>query len=159
MTSCPAGHLFCSSCVGKSTEIAVGQAKGKVACLNADCSEIYSLANIKRCVDPETFSHLVRRCQQEEIREADIKNLVFCPYCDYASIIDDETVTVFRCLNPSCMRESCRWVLIMCGPRVALVRAHIVFAHFQENGHQGRWVRWSLRNLNNIFSHIRGALY
>ena len=30
---------------------------------------------------------------------------------------------------------------IMCGPRVALVRAHIVFAHFLKNGHQGRWVR------------------
>ena len=26
---------------------------------------------------------------------------------------------------------------IMCGPRVALVRAHIVFAHFSKNGHQG----------------------
>ena len=43
----------------------------------------------------------------------------------------------------------------MCGPRVALVRAHIVFAHFLKNGHQGRWVRRSLRNLNNIFSHVR----
>ncbi len=47
--------------------------------------------------------------QEEEIRRADIPDLVSCPFCSFATIIpDDDPDKVFRCMNPECLKESCR---------------------------------------------------
>lgn len=41
------------------------------------------------------------------MKAAGIEDLEFCPFCDFATIpITDNKI--FQCLNPDCMKESCR---------------------------------------------------
>lgn len=40
---------------------------------------------------------------------AEIDGLECCPYCPYAVIVDNPDDKVFRCLNPECMKETCRY--------------------------------------------------
>lgn len=53
------------------------------------------------------FSTFVRKKQETEVMSAGILGLVSCPFCQFASIppLRDN---VFKCLNPECMKESCR---------------------------------------------------
>ena len=39
---------------------------------------------------------------------AEIDGLECCPYCPYAVIVDNPNDKIFRCLNPECMKETCR---------------------------------------------------
>jgi TRIAD3 protein (E3 ubiquitin-protein ligase RNF216) len=39
---------------------------------------------------------------------AEIDGLECCPYCPYAVIVDNPDDKIFRCLNPECMKETCR---------------------------------------------------
>lgn len=43
----------------------------------------------------------------EEVKAAGIEDLEMCPFCDFATI-PAEADKIFRCLNPECMKESCR---------------------------------------------------
>lgn len=43
----------------------------------------------------------------EEVKAAGIENLESCPFCDFATIPNPES-KLFQCLNPDCMKESCR---------------------------------------------------
>lgn len=43
----------------------------------------------------------------EEVKAAGIEDLELCPFCDFATI-PAPTDKIFRCLNPECMKESCR---------------------------------------------------
>jgi TRIAD3 protein (E3 ubiquitin-protein ligase RNF216) len=58
---------------------------------------------------PSVLSKMLQRKQMEEVKAAGIEDLESCPFCDFASIPPQED-KVFRCLNPDCMRESCRYV-------------------------------------------------
>ena len=59
------------------------------------------------------FSKLLQKVQEEEVRMADIPNLVTCPFCSFAKVIDDNNVRVFQCENPECLRESCRLLFFL----------------------------------------------
>ena len=39
---------------------------------------------------------------------AEIDGLECCPYCPYAVIVDNPDDKIFRCLNPECLKETCR---------------------------------------------------
>lgn len=43
----------------------------------------------------------------EEVKAARIEELEMCPFCDFATI-PHENDKIFKCLNPECMKESCR---------------------------------------------------
>ncbi|KAJ9589904.1 hypothetical protein L9F63_016965, partial [Diploptera punctata] len=62
---------------------------------------------LQTVLNPAIFSKMLQRKQLEEVKAAGIEDLETCPFCDFASIPPRED-KVFRCLNPDCMRESCR---------------------------------------------------
>ena len=63
---------------------------------------------ISQVLEPNVFSKMIRNRQNEEIRKADIPNLETCQHCTYAAIIDNPNEKVFYCLNPECLKETCR---------------------------------------------------
>lgn len=56
---------------------------------------------------PNVFSKVAQKKQLEEVKAAGLKDLEFCPFCDFAFIPapDDK---IFRCMNAECLRETCR---------------------------------------------------
>lgn len=108
MLTCPEGHAFCRQCVMRSTEVAVGESRAKFPCLTGTCESDFTLAVIQKAVTSKTFSLVLRRLQEEELRQAGIENLVNCPFCSFATIMENLADKVFRCLNPECLKESCR---------------------------------------------------
>ena len=52
---------------------------------------------------------MLRKLQEEEVRQAGIPDLLDCPFCSFATIMSDPNDRVFRCLNPECLKDSCRW--------------------------------------------------
>ncbi|GFR87623.1 E3 ubiquitin-protein ligase [Elysia marginata] len=107
LTSCPEGHLFCKTCVIRSTEAAFGEMKTKFPCL-ADCDQNIPLSVLQTVIPANLFSKIVQRMQEEEILQADIPDLVSCPFCPFATIMPNPDDKVFKCLNPECLKESCR---------------------------------------------------
>ena len=111
MLSCDKNHFFCHECIRKSTEEVIGNDKTSFPCLSSNCNSFFSLDKIKVALYPTTFSHLLFRIQQEEVRSASIDGLHSCPFCNFASIMVDKNDKVFYCLNPECMKESCRYII------------------------------------------------
>ena len=131
MLACPVGHSFCQHCIRRYVKsqmgeyktvltyydvfphymcikIFLGEAKYTFACLAGICDKSFTLETVQKVVPPAMFSKLLRKVQEEEVRMADIPNLVSCPFCSFAKVIDDNNVHLFQCENPECLRESCR---------------------------------------------------
>ncbi|KAK3913520.1 E3 ubiquitin-protein ligase RNF216 [Frankliniella fusca] len=99
-------HIFCVTCVQRSSEQRIGDGHTTFPCL-ADCSSEFNLQTLRGILKPTVFSRLVQRKQVEEVKAAGIEDLVQCPFCDFCNIPPRED-KIFRCLNPDCMKESCR---------------------------------------------------
>ncbi|XP_025200345.1 E3 ubiquitin-protein ligase RNF216-like [Melanaphis sacchari] len=104
--SCPTGHKFCSSCIKKGTEVAVGGSKVDIKCF-ADCGEEFNLSMIKSIVDDKLYQRIMRLKQAQEIKAADIEGLETCAFCDYSVILSPD-LKIINCLNPECKKETCR---------------------------------------------------
>ncbi|CAG0883282.1 unnamed protein product [Darwinula stevensoni] len=94
MEACSAGHIFCRSCVTRFDY--TFQSKFPLACP-------------LKLLRPSVMSRILRQRQAEEIRTAGIPNLESCPSCYFAIIMENPEEKLFRCLNPECMHESCRF--------------------------------------------------
>ena len=108
MQACPEGHIFCQECISRSAEAALSEAKANFRCLQGECELEFSHKVLQMVLPVAKFSILLRRVQEEEIRQADIPNLVACPFCSFATIMNEEDGKVLHCLNPECLKESCR---------------------------------------------------
>ncbi|XP_005098623.1 uncharacterized protein LOC101849460 [Aplysia californica] len=108
LASCADGHLFCKTCVLRSTEAAFGEMKTKFPCLTGACDQHITLNTIQSIVPSNLFSKIIRRMQEEEVQQANIPDLVICPFCPFATIMSDKDDKVLKCLNPECLKESCR---------------------------------------------------
>lgn len=73
------------------------------------CELEFPLPVLQELLSPTTFSLALRKMQEEELRLADIADLVSCPYCSFATIMPDPDDKVFKCMNPECLKESCRY--------------------------------------------------
>lgn len=40
---------------------------------------------------------------------AEIKHLETCPFCEFATIMPNQNDKIFRCFNPECFKDSCRF--------------------------------------------------
>jgi TRIAD3 protein (E3 ubiquitin-protein ligase RNF216) len=81
-----------------------------VRCMAEDCDAgRLTLGALQMVLEGKTLQLLVKRAQQDELRSANLANMDSCPFCDFAMIIDNELERLFRCLNPECLRESCRY--------------------------------------------------
>ncbi|XP_071445941.1 uncharacterized protein [Hetaerina americana] len=107
MSSCSDGHLFCIQCVKKGAEVLIGDGKVTFPCMQEDCKAVFSLPTLQGILAPSIFGKLVMRLQAEEVNAAGIEGLETCPSCPYSTIPAPED-KVFKCLNPECMKETCR---------------------------------------------------
>ena len=109
MTVCNNGHIFCKECVQKSAETLIGNGMLKFPCLSdSECCAEYSLQCLQELLPVSLMSLLLKRIQGEEIRQAGIEDLVDCPFCDFATIMLNSEDKVLVCLNPECLKPSCR---------------------------------------------------
>ncbi|CAC5400493.1 RNF216 [Mytilus coruscus] len=101
--------LMMNVCLKKcqSSEVIIGDGKTKFPCLLDSCKEEFPVSILQQILPTNMFSILLRRLQEEEIKQAGIPDLVSCPFCSFATIMSDED-KVFKCLNPECLKESCR---------------------------------------------------
>lgn len=104
---CIAGHVFCFDCIVRGAESVLADGKTEVKCFT-ECDSEISLATLQISLSPTTFSVLLKKRQAAEVEAAGIEGLVSCPFCTFASIPPAED-KVFKCLNPECMKESCRY--------------------------------------------------
>ncbi|XP_015429792.1 PREDICTED: uncharacterized protein LOC107186444 [Dufourea novaeangliae] len=105
-STCDDGHIFCNPCVIKGTEMKLSQGETRISCF-INCGAEFSLSTLQRILPPTQFSILIGKIQEAEVMAAGLEGLVSCPFCPFASIppVEDK---VFKCLNPECMKESCR---------------------------------------------------
>nr|KAG5689767.1 hypothetical protein BaRGS_031168 [Batillaria attramentaria] len=108
MNACADGHLFCRQCIARSVEAAFGEGKTAFPCLTGSCEHQIPLSVLKDVLPSTMFSKMLRKMQEEEVRQAGIPDLVECPFCSFATIMANPEDRVFRCLNPECLRDSCR---------------------------------------------------
>ncbi|XP_043481936.1 E3 ubiquitin-protein ligase RNF216-like [Leptopilina heterotoma] len=104
--ACDGGHLFCNTCILVGSESKIGDGLYQINCFE-DCEREFSLSVLQNVLPPSLFSILLQKRQEAEIIAAGIEGLVSCPFCHFASIPPPET-KVFKCLNPDCMKETCR---------------------------------------------------
>ena len=74
------------------------------------CEHQFPLKTLQDILPANLFSLALRKMQEEELRQAAIPDLVSCPFCSFATIMPDTVDKVFKCLNPDCLRDSCRQV-------------------------------------------------
>lgn len=105
-SSCDNGHTFCNACIIKGTEVKLSESETHIHCF-VNCKSEFNLSTLQKVLSPTTFSILLKKKQAAEIMAAGLEGLVSCPFCHFASI-PPSTDKVFKCLNPECMKESCR---------------------------------------------------
>ncbi|XP_046338609.2 uncharacterized protein LOC124119946 [Haliotis rufescens] len=108
LSACADGHLVCRECIRRSTESALGEGKTKFPCLTGECEYDIPLTVLQEVLTSAMFSRMLSRLQEEEIRMAEIPDLVSCPFCNFATIMANPSDKVFKCLNSECLKETCR---------------------------------------------------
>ena len=67
-----------------------------------DCDSHFAEGELLRSLSEKTYMLLNQIRQDEELKNAEVGQLVSCPFCPYACIIEDEEETLFRCQRPDC---------------------------------------------------------
>lgn len=105
--TCTGGCRFCRECIRRSTEVGFSEGKVNFPCFSDGCDEEFSLQVLQSVLPPKLFSKLAQKKAVAEVKAAGVEDLETCPFCDFANIPAPED-KLFRCLNPDCMKESCR---------------------------------------------------
>ena len=109
MTGCSNSHIYCKHCVQRSAEALIENGILHFPCLaGPDCSAEYSLQCLQGLLPANVMSLVLKRIQDEEVRKAGIEDLVECPFCNFATIMPNTNDKVLVCLNPECLKPSCR---------------------------------------------------
>ena len=105
MVGCPAGHVYCGSCVARCVRDQVARG-GSGECLV--CTQDISTVEMTRVVDSQLVETVEQTRQIRDVMSAGLANLVSCPFCLYQVVMEDPADTVVVCLNPDCSKSSCR---------------------------------------------------
>ncbi|CAF0787945.1 unnamed protein product [Brachionus calyciflorus] len=105
---CESNHQFCTACIKKYVETNIGDSKYKFKCFGEKCDLEIPMRVIKSILEPNIYEKLMKKIQNEEIKNANLPGLEFCPHCNYAAIIENPDERVFYCQDPDCMKETCR---------------------------------------------------
>ncbi|XP_030840461.1 uncharacterized protein LOC578116 [Strongylocentrotus purpuratus] len=106
MIQCLEGHLFCQTCLQRYTKEAVyGQGKATLCCLEDGCDSVFPRSQLEKTLTKEILVKYDERVVEESINMADMDNLLRCPECNYAAVLDKDQ-KVFNC--PECHKETCR---------------------------------------------------
>ena len=109
MVQCIDGHLFCASCLmNYAKEAAFGQGKAALTCMSDGCDSTFPMSQLKKALPTNVLEKYEDRVQEESLLLAQMDDFVRCPSCDFAAILPPEE-KVFKCQNPSCAKETCRY--------------------------------------------------
>mmetsp|Transcript_3903 Transcript_3903/g.9470 ORF Transcript_3903/g.9470 Transcript_3903/m.9470 type:complete len:611 (+) Transcript_3903:54-1886(+) len=132
------GHGFCIPCVknrassffgeklftlnltqkassSSSTELPSSTGAADLSCTVVPCMHIsgcsghFSDAALQRALPAKEYVRYSRRSAALQAASSGLKDLVACPNCDFMIEMSDATDGILRCLNPECMRVTCRW--------------------------------------------------
>ncbi|XP_030757574.1 uncharacterized protein LOC115883355 isoform X3 [Sitophilus oryzae] len=105
--TCTGGCRFCRDCIKRGVEVAFGEGKIDFKCFNSECDAEFELQVLQNVLTPKIFSKIAQKKALAEIKAAGVDDLESCPFCEFATIPAPGD-KLFRCLNPECMKESCR---------------------------------------------------
>lgn len=112
LTSCPAGHSFCKTCLNQYAATQLGHRKPVLVCMDtSECSRPFSSSVLKVALESRTFQRYEKMLQNKEIRDANIPGLEECPFCDWACVLESisEKDVHFKCGDvEECGIVSCR---------------------------------------------------
>ena len=106
VAKCNKGHLFCYDCIRKGSAVALENTCSRIRCFT-QCSGEFTLPTLKEVLLPTQFSDLLKNKLIANILDTEVNGIAGCPFCEFAYIPSPEE-KVFKCLNPECMKESCR---------------------------------------------------
>ncbi|XP_050735752.1 bromodomain-containing protein 4B-like isoform X2 [Eriocheir sinensis] len=101
-------HEFCIECIRKHVAALIGQGHSSFRCMNGYCEAEFSWRTLRRVMEPVVYRKVQERRQQEEVMAAGVEDLVSCPFCCFMIIMPNPENKVLECLNPECLKESCR---------------------------------------------------
>ncbi|CAC5369960.1 RNF216 [Mytilus coruscus] len=106
MIQCYEGHLFCQECLERyAKESVFGHGKADLLCMTDGCDASYPMSQLQKALSSNILSKYEDRVQEENINLADLADLVRCPSCDFAALMDPED-KVFKCHNHTCLKVS-----------------------------------------------------
>ena len=109
MVQCLEGHLFCASCLmNYAKEAAFGQGKAALVCMSDGCDGTFPMSQLRKALPTNILEKYEDRVQEESLSLAQMDDFVRCPSCDFAAILPPED-KVFKCQNPACAKETCRY--------------------------------------------------
>lgn len=109
MVQCLEGHLFCASCLmNYAKEAAFGQGKAALVCMSNGCDGTFPMSQLRKALPTNILEKYEDRVQEESLSLAQMDDFVRCPSCDFAAILPPED-KVFKCQNPACAKETCRY--------------------------------------------------
>lgn len=107
---CESGsHIFCEDCVIRGTDTAISNGESAILCFMG-CKKEISLNILRNVLPVSMLEALITKKQEFEVFQANLDDLVTCPYCPYQMQLGPE-ILIFICKNPECMKISCRYVL------------------------------------------------
>lgn len=83
---CPAGHMFCETCVEgvvKSSCFGVADTAIKCMAMNQGCKEYFPISTLRHVLPPSLYENLIARQQDEALKS--MENLFTCPKPDCGS--------------------------------------------------------------------------
>jgi hypothetical protein len=72
------------------------------------CTSPFDEKELARCLPPKSLECLQRLRFAKELEDAAIEGLETCPSCPWAVVIENPDEKLFRCMNESCGKVSCR---------------------------------------------------
>ncbi|KAG6911088.1 hypothetical protein DXG01_004603 [Tephrocybe rancida] len=91
MVQCPETHLFCSPCMNMHASILLGSHNPDIRCVDqSGCTLPISTSELQRLLSPKMMELWERAQSRRALESARLENLHYCPFCDWACIIEDQ---------------------------------------------------------------------
>lgn len=80
-----------------------------ITCMDmSGCQELFTDGVLAGILTASAMSLYHRLRQMKDLEMAGIDGLESCPHCPFAVVIDNPNEKLFRCLNPECLKVTCR---------------------------------------------------
>ena len=96
-------------CMGDYASTLLGEHNFKIVCMDqCGCNQPFPESELKRFLTPKLQSLYWRVRQAKEVEMAALDGLEECPNCEFKAVMDNQSESLFRCLNTECMVVTCR---------------------------------------------------
>ncbi|RNA12146.1 E3 ubiquitin ligase, partial [Brachionus plicatilis] len=96
------------NCIKKYAETNIGEMKYEFPCFGIECDSKFSQKTLEMVLEKNIFEKLCKKLCTKAVQEANLENLESCPFCEYVAIVESSEEKIFYCMNPECMKDSCR---------------------------------------------------